>query len=209
MTSGKANARKMAALLVKHASWISPPDRKEWSHAMINELDHIPPEAAALWWALGCTFVSYQERIHIMTRSLTTLPRWLLSLEMALCLVPLTWLFIAVVAMTARGAIPLDYGILSGSATLLGPVSIAVAVRIVFVDGGSVGRVTTTILALLAAWTVLAYSGQLLHNGTPFSAWWREFVLIAVLPTWAVTHLLQISLTRRMRELVEKGWGGS
>ena len=133
-----------------------------------------------------------------MRRPLTNLPRWLLSLEMALCLIPLTWLFVAVLAMMARGVMPLEYGILSSSAALLGPIGLAVAMRIVFVTGGSVGRATTTILALLAAWTVLAYSGQVLHNGTPFSGWWREFVLIALLPSWAVVHLLQINSERRV-----------
>lgn len=197
MTSGETNTRTLAILLVKHAAWVSPPDRKDWSHAMINELDHIPRDTSALQWALGCTLVSYLERIHIMTRSITNLPRWLLSLEMAVCLIPLTWLFIAVLSMMARGRLPLEYGILAGSATLLGPIGLAVAMRIVFATRGSVGRATTAILASLAAWTVLAYSGQVLHNGTPFSGWWREFVLIALLPGWAAVHLLQINSERR------------
>ena len=124
------------------------------------------------------------------------LPRWLLSLEMLVCLVPLTWLFIAVVAMTARGAIPLEYGILSSSATLLGPIGLAVALRAVFFTGVSVSRTTTTLLALLTGWTVLAYSGQVLHNGTFLSAW-REYVLIALLPAVAVMHLVQINTHRR------------
>lgn len=197
MTSEGTNVRNLAGLLVKHAAWVSPPDRKEWSHAMINELHHIPRDTSALWWALGCTLVSYLERTRIVTRSLTNLPRWLLSLEMAVCLVPLTWLFVAVLAMMARGRMPLEFGFLAGSASLLGPIGLAVATRIAFVTGGSVGRATTAILALLAAWTVLAYSGQLVHNGHPFSEWWREFMLIALLPSWAVVHLLQINSERR------------
>ena len=187
----------MVALLVRHAAWVSPPGRKEWSHAMINELDHLPRGASVLRWALGCASVSYLERMNIMTRSLTNLPRWLLSVEMAVCLVPLTWLFMAVLAMTAKGRLPVEYAILSCSATVLGPVSLAVAMRIVFVSKGSVGRVTTAMLPLLAAWTVIAYAGQLLHNGIPFTEWWREFVLIALLPGWAVAHLLQINSERR------------
>lgn len=202
MTFAETKARKMAALLVRHAAWVSPPDRKEWSHAMINELDHVPSGASVLRWALGCTLVSYLERINIMTRSFTSLPRWLLSLEMAVCLVPLTWLFLAILAMTARGRMPVDYAILAGSATLLGPVSVAVAMRIVFVQKGSVGRVTSILLPLLAAWTVVAYGGQLLHNGLPLAAWWRDFVLIALLPSWAVVHLLQINSERRMTAAV-------
>jgi len=197
MILGEATAQKMAALLVRHAVWVAPPERKEWSHAMINELDHVPPGASVLRWAAGCALVSYLERINIMTRSLTNLPRWLLSLEMALCLVPVTWLFIAILTATARGRLAMEYGILSGSATLLGPVCVAVAMRIVFARKSSVGRLTATLLPLLAAWTVVAYAGQLLHNGSPFSEWWREFVLIALLPSWAVVHLLQINSERR------------
>jgi hypothetical protein len=196
MSSREANTRKVAVLLVKHAAWVSPPDRKEWSQAMINELDHVPHDLAALRWALGCTFVSYLERIHTMTRSLTNLPRWLVSLEMAVCLVPLTWLFVAVLSMMARGRMPLDYGVLVGSATLLGPVGLAVAMRIAFVTGGSVSRATTMALALLAAWTVLACSGQVLPLGA-FLSTWRDYVLIALLPVSAVVHLLQINSERR------------
>lgn len=187
----------MAALLVRHAARVAPPDRKEWAHAMINELDHVPRGASVLRWALGCALVSYLERLNVMTRSLTNLPRWLLSLEMAVCLVPVTWLFVAVLTTTVRGRLPLEYGILSGSATLLGPVCLAVAMRIVFAGRSSVGHVTATLLPLLAAWTVIAYAGQLLHNGSPFSEWWREFVLIALLPSWAVVHLLHINAERR------------
>jgi hypothetical protein len=163
---------------------------------MANELDHIPRGAPALWWALGCTYVSYQERVRSMTRPLTHIPRWLLLLEMAVCLVPLTWLFVAVLAMTARGAMPLGAGILYGSVALAGPTALVTALRLVLSRASSVGRVATTLLVLLAAWTVVGYSMQVLHNGLPPSAWWQEFVLIALLPAWAVAHLLRINSER-------------
>lgn len=197
MIFGEAKARKMAALLVRHGAWVSPAQRKLWSRAMINELEHVPRGASVLRWALGCVLVSYLERLNIMTRPLTNLPRWLLTLEMAVCLVPVTWLFIAVLTTTAQGRLPVEYGILSGSATLLGPVCLAVVMKIVFAGKSSVGRATTALLPLLAAWTVVAYGGQLLHNGSAFSQWWRDFVLIALLPSWAVVHLLQINADRR------------
>lgn len=196
MTRGAASARRVAVLLVNHAAWASPPKRKEWFQAMANELEHVPGAASALRWALGCTLASYLERLDIMNQSLTNLPRWLLSLEMAICLVPLTWLFIAVLTMTGRGVMPLEYGILSGSATLLGPLGLGVALRIVFFTETPVGGATTAILALLTAWTALAYTGQLLHNGTYLSMW-REYVLLVLLPAVAVIHLLRINSQRR------------
>jgi hypothetical protein len=201
MTSGRAGRRSLAALLIRHAAWVSPANRKEWFRAMTHELDHVPGGASALEWALGCALVGYMERIHIMTRSFAELPRWLLALEMAVCLVPLTWLFIAVLAMTGRALMPLEFGILAGSATLSGPLGLAVALRLVFLADGSVGRATTLVLALLAAWTMLGYTGQLLHDGS-FLAAWREFILLALLPAMAVAHLLQINSQRRQTRAI-------
>ena len=197
MSTGEGGVRKLAVWLVKHAARVSPADRREWFEAMINELEHIPRGASALRWALGCAVVSYVGRMQIMTRSFTSLPRWLVCVEMAVCLVPLTLLFVAVLGSTARGVMRLEDGMLYGSATVLGPVGLAVALRVLFASGGGVGRATTTLLGLLAAWTVLAYSGQVLHSGVAFTGWWREFVLIALLPMVAVVHLLQINSHRR------------
>jgi hypothetical protein len=132
-----------------------------------------------------------------MIGSLAHVSRWLLSIEMAVCLIPLTLLFMAVVTATAHGFMPLQFGILAGSATLLGPVGLLFGARIILAPTGSAGRTTTTLMAFLAAWTVIAYSLQVLHGGAAVSEWWRAFVLIAILPTWAVAHLLQINAARR------------
>jgi len=164
---------------------------------MLNELEQIPGGAAALSWALGCTLVSYRERVSMMTGSLNNIPRWLLSLEMAVCLVPLTWLFIVALAMTMHGVMPLQVGILVGSAALLGPFSVVVALKIVFFSGSSVSRTTATVMALLAAWTVTFCCEQVISGGAPVSEWWRDLALIALLPAWAVVHLLQINAERR------------
>jgi hypothetical protein len=53
-------------------------------------------------------------------------------------------------------------------------------------------------LCLLAAWTFAAYSAQILTFGqTHLSDWWREYVLIAVLPILAVLHVVFINSHRR------------
>jgi hypothetical protein len=191
------SGHRLAAVLLKHAAWISPPARKEWLHAMHNELEHLPRGAAALSWALGCALVGYRERVFVMVGSLSNVARWLLSIEIAVCLVPLTWLFIAVFALTAHGAMPLQFGILAASGALLGPIGLLIALRTIFVAKGSLRRTTTIVMALLAAWTVVAYCLQVMQDGASFSDGWRDFVLIAVLPAWAVLHLLQINAARR------------
>ena len=200
MRTGKTATREAATLLLKHASWVSPRKRKQWLQAMANEMDHIPEDASALWWAVGSVFVSYLERVDNMIRSSISLPRWLLCLEMAVCLGPLAWLFAGALAMTGRTAMPLDYGIPLISAALLGPLGLVLALRTVFFTGSSVGRATTILLSLLAAWTLVEYTGQVLHGA--FLSTWRDYVLLALLPPLAVAHLLQINSQRRATHAV-------
>lgn len=195
MRHERTAARVVAALLLKHAAWASPRNRKHWLQAMAHEMEHIPDDASALRWALGSTFVSYLERVDNMIRSSMSLPPWLLGLEMAMCLGPLAWLFTAALVSTGRGVMPPGFGIPLISAALLGPLGLLLALRTVFFNGRPVGRVTTIILVLLAAWTALEYTGQLLQGG--FLSSWRDHVLMALLPPAAVAHLLQINSQRR------------
>jgi len=162
---------------------------------MAHEVEHVPDDASALWWALGSIFVSYLERADNMSRSSTSLPPWLLCLEMVVCLGPLAWLFTGALAMTGRGVMPLSFGIPLVSAALLGPVGLVLALRTVFFKGRSVGPITTIILTLLAAWTVLECTEQVLQGAFLWS--WRDYVLMALLPPLAVAHLLQINSQRR------------
>jgi hypothetical protein len=155
---------------------------------MMNELKYIERDAEALEWARGCVVASYCERIGDMIR-IPKLPLWLIALEMAVCLVPLTWLFLAIAASAAHGVMPVKDFIRFGSVALAGPLGLLLAVRVLFFSRRRVGRNTMILAALLAGWTLFAYLGELLHNGAvPFP--WREYVLIAILPAVAVAHLI-------------------
>jgi hypothetical protein len=66
-------------------------------------------------------------------------------------------------------------------------------------------RAINTVLALLAAWTLVAYTGEVLHNGAPVSQWWREFVLIALLPALALVHLIGINSQRQAATMATAG----
>ena len=189
-------ARAAAALLLKHAAWASPGSRKHWFQAMTHEMDHIPGDASALAWALGSIFVSYLERMDDMIRPSMSLPPWLLCLEMAVCLGPLAWLFTDAFAMTGHGVVPLNSGIPLILAALLGPLGLLLALRTTLFKSSPVGRTTTIVLTVLAAWTVLEYTGQILEGA--FLSSWRDYVLMALLPPLAVAHLLQINSQRRV-----------
>lgn len=163
---------------------------------MTQELEHIPQDLAALRWAAGCVWVSYRERMNHMNAISTKLPRWLLSLEMALCLVPMTLMFVNIVAYAARGIMPLADLLRFGTVALIGPLASLLALRVLFFSRRPVSPGLFVVAALLAAWTLFAYLGELLHNGTvPFM--WREYVLIALLPALAVAHLAYINAARR------------
>ena len=198
MNSFQAVTGKAARGLVKHAARISPPERAEWAQAMINELDYLSPDMSALGWALGCIWVCYSERIRAMIRSLKSLPRWVLVLEMLVCFLPLTLLFSAVVQRGLHGGFTPPEALLYGSATILGPLGLAAAFRSIFTQSASMSRAAIVALCLLAAWTLAAYSTQILTFGqSHLSDWWREFVLISVLPVLAVLHVVLLNSQRR------------
>jgi hypothetical protein len=190
--------RRVARELVKHAAMALPEERADWAQAMINEFDYLPPDMSAVGWALGCIFVSYSERIRAMPRSLESLPRWVLTLEMLVCFLPLTLLFSAVVLRGIHGGFTLQACLLYCSGAILGPLGLLAALRSIFSSSPGMSRATIAGLCLLAAWTLAAYSAQILTFGQGhLSDWWREFVIIAVLPALAVIHLVFIHSSGR------------
>lgn len=198
MNSLHALTQRTARCLIKHAAMVAPGERAEWAQAMSNELDYLSPDLSAVGWALGCLWACYAERIRAMVRSLDSLPRWVLVIEMLVCFLPLTWLFSAMVQTGFHGGFALPEALLYGSASILGPLGFAVALRSIFSKSRPLSRVTISALGVLTAWTLAAYSTQVLTFGhSHLSEWWQEFVLIAVLPALAVLHLIFINSHRR------------
>ena len=140
-----------------------------------------------------------------MIRSLKSLPRWALALEMLVCFLPLTLLFSAVVQRALHGGFTQQEFWLYCSGAILGPLGLAAAVRSIFFRPAALSRAMMTGLCLLAAWTLAAYFAQILTFGqSHVSDWWREIVIIAVLPTLAVLHLVFIN-SHRQNSLVVAG----
>ncbi len=137
-----------------------------------------------------------------MFRSLESLPRSLVILEMVVCFLPLTVLFSAVLQRGLHGGFDRGEAVLYISASMLGPLGFAAALRSIFSKSAAVSRAAIVALCVLAAWTLAVYSLQMLTFGqSRLSDWWREFVLIAVLPVLAVLHLAFIN--RRRYSLAE------
>jgi hypothetical protein len=190
MNAGHSPLRRVIALLATHAQNVAPRHRADWARGMASEIHHIPGDRAAFTWALGCVFASYAERMRTMMGTPPRISRWVLVLEMLLCFVPLTWLWLAVLANLDR--MQGEDGILALTAALAGPIGLAAAFKIVVLKRPLLSRFAVIGLGVFAAWTLLAYSLQVAAGGRPVHDWWREFVLIALLPALGIGHLLYL-----------------
>lgn len=197
MTDRRSLAWRLASSLTAHAAKVLPAERREWSQAMISEVNHLPSSGAAIRWAMGCIVAGYVERMRTMNHPIGHVARWVLSLEMLICFVPVTFLFVAVILSAVRGVWSIQTSLLYASATLIGPIGLVISLRSL-VLGQAVGRTTSIALCLLAAWTFVSYLSLVLsnHSSRP-TEWWQIFVLIAFLPALAVAHLAFIAARAR------------
>lgn len=61
MTNGSMSSA-ILRVAVRLATWILPPQRKDWAEAMLNEIPYVRSRRAALSWALGSTLFAIRER---------------------------------------------------------------------------------------------------------------------------------------------------
>jgi hypothetical protein len=186
--------------LAAHAAKVLPPERGEWSNAMVSEVSHLSSAGAAIRWSIGCIFAAYIERIRTMARPIGHLSPWVLGLEMLICFVPVTFLFVAVALSSLRGIWPGPTLLLYASATLIGPIGLFMSVRVVFFRQNA-GRSMSAALCVLAAWSSLLYLSLAVGNhNSRTSDWWQILVLVAILPAVGTAHLtIMAAEARRSR----------
>lgn len=216
MTDRRSLAWRVALSLTAHAARILPPERREWSQAMIAEVDHSPNAGAAMRWAMGCIFAGYMERVRSMSRRIGQLSRWVLSLEMLLCFAPLTiaWLdglfgVSGIIPLSMNVAHRHSVGVPGGTLILpaaiarvilatVGPISFIAAFRLLVLGRSMRGKwlrvamVTCPILyGLLDVYLRFAFggSGAFRFDTVDF---WSGMLLLTVLPTIGVAHLLRL-----------------
>lgn len=183
--------RNLAVQLVAHAGKVLPRGREEWARAMNHEVQHISGNHAALGWALGCVVASYTERLKAMSGSDVRISRWVLVLEMLCCFIPLTFLFIETVVNFGR--LGWRIAIVALTATMIGPLGLLTAFKIVVLNRPSLTKLATVALCTITAWTAVVVSLYDLSQGKPNADWWQSFVLIAVLPVLGIAHLLYLA----------------
>jgi hypothetical protein len=193
---------RIARALAEHAVRVAEPDHAEWIKAMMREQEHLPPEASALSWALGCVFVSYRGRLRAMIR-LPALLRWVALLVIfVLCLTPPCWNFFYIALSAAQGY-PLSPGarLLFGSATLIGPIGLAAALWTLSSASHRPGTMFMVVLWALTAWaiTMLRLPAQypLLTHTAPGNAIFTIILNFVLLPTLGVALLQGLDARRR------------
>jgi hypothetical protein len=203
---------RIARALAAHAVRVAEPAHAEWTKAMLHEQEHLPPDASALSWALGCVFVSYRGRLRAMTRLPDPL-RWVaLLMILLLCLGPPCANFINVTVSTAQGypifpgsrMLPytvVQEGLIFGSATLIGPIGLAAALWALSSPAHRLGKMFMVVLWTLTAWATV-------YVGVPaLSAEWRALATpvqifdlllnLVLLPALGVALLQRLDARRR------------
>jgi hypothetical protein len=192
--------RKIARALAAHAVRVGATAHAEWTKAMMHEQEHLPPDASAVSWALGCVYVSYRGRFRAMIRLPNGLRRVALVGILLLCLIPASWSFIYVASNISQDY-PLSSGarLILGSATLIGPIGLAAALWTLASPPHRAGKMLMVVLCALTAWatTMLSLSARypLLTHAKP--GFTMILMNLVVLPVLAGALLQTLNVRRR------------
>jgi hypothetical protein len=202
---------RIARALAAHAVRVADSAHAEWAKAMMHEQEHLPPDASALSWAVGCVFVSYRARLRAMTRLPDLLDEALLATSLV-CLAPACWNFIHIAVSTAQGyplfpgvpALPYTLrqaGLIFGSATLIGPIGLAAALWTLWSPAHRPGTMFMVALWMLTAWAIymlrLPPQYPLLTHAAPGTEVSTILLNFVLLPALGVALLQWLDARRR------------
>jgi hypothetical protein len=201
MTEKRTLRRRIALRLATHAATILPGHRRDWARAISSETEHILSDRAALSWVIGCLLASYSERMSVMITMNSQISRVVLGLEMLICFISTTLLFLAVVSTLAIGRMSPADGLLYLSGVAVGPIGLFIAFRMIVLKRPTLSPTATAALCISAAWTFSMYSLLVLGGEGFIDDWWRNAVLIAFLPVVGAAHLVYLGRQSEYRPM--------
>ncbi|MDX1562982.1 MAG: hypothetical protein R3305_08640 [Gammaproteobacteria bacterium] len=192
--------------LAAHAANVLPPNRKQWAEAMRAELGALPGGLAAIEWALGCVAASYFERIKQMKLGTINVGRIVLTLEMLLCFVPLTGMFVSMLFPNPvlMAVVPGPNRLFYLTWAAVGPIGLLAAFMIIVREQRSLGTVLTGLLCLSGLWAFVSYGFFWQAIGDISTNWLRGYVMLGILPALGAAHLVYLS--RSARASSSHGW---
>jgi hypothetical protein len=196
MTTPESTLRKAAVWLGTKCGDLLPARQSEWAAAISHEIRHIPSDFEAMRWSLGAVRACLNERMRAMSARVLRVTRWVWIPEMLLCFVPLTWFWVVLAGETLgrSGLIGITWPYLLVAA--LGPLGLALAIWKTLMPAVPMKQAVLVGLCIATGGVIaLQVSGwlPLFGAGGPMADWWRDFVLIAVLPFMGALHLATVA----------------
>lgn len=180
--------RSISRMLAGHAWRACPPGRAKWIAAATSELDSITNSYESLIWSLGTVWASYKERLCAMSIAEPQLPKPLLTLEVLICFLPSSLLWVWALTAATNHVLPAGAALCLASAASIGPAGLAFFGQVALGISWSRGKYRSVALTFLAGWSSVAIL-LLPSTPTPFRELpWRESVLLIVLPLLGVAH---------------------
>ena len=188
MTAGGVLLLWMSRMLLRHALQVWPPTSSNWASAAANETAYVEGPSESLRWSIGTVKASYQQRVSSMSLRDPHIPRPILLLEVLICFVPASCLWICSSSAVARNIVPLPDGICLITAASIGPIGLMTFGRLLFGKTSLPHQRWRTVLTWSACWTatvfLLSPVTTIPLSGLP----WRDCVLLLLLPLIGAAH---------------------
>jgi hypothetical protein len=201
--------RSLAIRVLAYAEALVPKHASQWGQAMRCEMQQIDRDTEALEWALGCFVASIKARFGAMNLGTLRVSRCVLTLEMAMCFVPLTlgWLDIvfgrsgiarldaalitAYFLQAPSGATMLTLVLIEAIVGVIGPVGAVLALRVIALNrplrGDSLSKLLVHASILIGV--VLLAQTLLLDSMAGIAEVAGVLVLFSALPAAGFAHL--------------------
>jgi hypothetical protein len=188
MTAGDVLLLWISRVLLRHALQVWPSSSLNWAAAAANEIAYVKGPGESLRWSIGTVKASYQERLRSMSLRDPQIPRPILLLEVLICFVPASCLWICSSSAVVRNIVPLPDGICLITAASVGPIGLTTFGRLLFGKPSLRHQRWRLVLTWSACWTatvfLLSPVTTIPLSGLP----WRDCVLLLLLPLVGAAH---------------------
>ena len=172
-----------------------PENRSEWTRAMKNESRYLSNDLQALLWVSGCVKTATIERINTMKSGSLRVSRFVLSIEMLCCFIPVSFIFLVLMMNFIEiQSIRTDGRFITYAALgMIGPIGLMLGSRLLLRQPYNMGKLLKSVLYTLAAGIVIGGLMQVAAGNILLNDWWLVLILTTLMPAAALLHLIYLS----------------
>lgn len=202
----------LASIFMRLATWLLRNQHSDWAHAMRAELEHIDPNERTSW-SFGCLIAAIKQRIVSMQNGTLRVSRSVLFLELIVCFLPLTLVWLDV-AFGSFGVWHLNstiiekhfldtplhtsvLGMMIGGAIIgaIGPIGLFLTLRAVTTGIGLRSRsLGISMIAAVAAYATASLILRVVGGPGAYAATTSFVLLMIVLPAVGIAHLMYLAM---------------